>query len=524
MDQNQLHGQHGAESVAGIHSGVEVNFDDGKQSENESVSHWYDANPKHFTKNDRATTTILFGGLTIFQDQLLEAGLEAGGARIQALECPDNAAFQLGKEYGNRGQCNPTYFTVGNLVKYLKKLNEEQGLSKEQIVSEYVFLTAGTCGPCRFGMYATEYRKALRDAGFDNFRVLTFEAGEGISQMSGEDASLDITPKFVMSLFRCLIAGDVLNLLGYRIRPYELVKGSTDKALEQCRDIVVKALKNKKSMFMALYKCRKLLKAVKVNRLQAKPKVAIIGEFWAMTTEGDGNYHLQRYLESEGAEVEVQPVMNMALYLLWEIKFYAEQHLELPPGEDTKEGIDFGPMKKLFLLWLAKKFLNGWFEVYSKILGLSNYHLSDIDDLEKISHKYHSNEIHGGEGPMEIGKLITYVTKKKAHLILSVKPFGCMPSSGVSDGIQSLVTSHYPEANFLPIETSGDGAVNVYSRVQMALYRARKQAQEEFDEALAHKGVSVDNVKHQVASKWENALKIPKHKEACSAANLVYEL
>ena len=24
-----------------------------------------------------------------------------------------------GKEFGNRGQCNPTYFTVGNLVKYL---------------------------------------------------------------------------------------------------------------------------------------------------------------------------------------------------------------------------------------------------------------------------------------------------------------------------------------------------------------------------------------------------------------------
>ena len=33
---------------------------------------------------------------------------------------------RLGKEYGNNGQCNPTYFTVGNLVQYLQTL-EEQG-------------------------------------------------------------------------------------------------------------------------------------------------------------------------------------------------------------------------------------------------------------------------------------------------------------------------------------------------------------------------------------------------------------
>ena len=45
----------------------------------------------------------------------------------------------------------------------------------EDIVENYVFLTAGACGPCRFGMYVTEYRKALRDAGFDGFRVLLFQ-------------------------------------------------------------------------------------------------------------------------------------------------------------------------------------------------------------------------------------------------------------------------------------------------------------------------------------------------------------
>ena len=46
-------------------------------------------------------------------------------------------------------------------------------------------------------------------------------------------------------------------------------------------------------------------------------------------------------------------------------------------------------------------------------------------------------------------------------------------SSGVSDGVQSLITSKYPQSIFCAIETSGDGKVNVQSRVQMFLFKAR---------------------------------------------------
>ena len=109
------------------------------------------------------------------------------GYNVQRSTCPDNAALQFGKEFGNRGQCNPTYFTVGNLVKHLVTLRDEQGITTEDIVKNYVFLTAGACGPCRFGMYVTEYRKALRDAGFDGFRVMLFQQPGGLKQATGEE-------------------------------------------------------------------------------------------------------------------------------------------------------------------------------------------------------------------------------------------------------------------------------------------------------------------------------------------------
>jgi predicted nucleotide-binding protein (sugar kinase/HSP70/actin superfamily) len=35
------------------------------------------------------------------------------------------------------------------------------------------------------------------------------------------------------------------------------------------------------------------------------------------------------------------------------------------------------------------------------------------------------------------------------------------------------VTEKHPGAIFLPIETNGDGKVNVYSRVQMMLFKAQ---------------------------------------------------
>lgn len=80
---------------------------------------------------------------------------------------------------------NPTYFTVGNLVQHLQSL-EKRGLSRQQILDNYIFFTAGSCGPCRFGMYEAEYRFALKNAGFDGFRVLLFKDSNGIKAASGE--------------------------------------------------------------------------------------------------------------------------------------------------------------------------------------------------------------------------------------------------------------------------------------------------------------------------------------------------
>ncbi|GMV40126.1 MAG: hypothetical protein AMXMBFR64_18420 [Myxococcales bacterium] len=455
---------------------------------------WVDANPQTFTKAQRAHTTILVAGLTMAHDLFVEAALGGLGYKIKAIDVPDYDALRVGKEFGNRGQCNPTYFTVGNLVKHLQGL-ERQGLSRREIIDNHVFLTAGACGPCRFGTYVTEYRKALRDSGFEGFRVVLFQQQGGLKQATGEDVGLELSQPFFLGLVKALLSGDVLNALGYRIRPYEVEAGATDAALERCKRIVYEALHGGTSILLALLKCRRELAAVKVDRTTPKPKVAIIGEFWAMTTEGDGNYRLQRFLESEGAEVDVQLVTAWILFMVWEHDHDTRRRMMLRGTDDAKKGLaKVDAQKKLVKLWVADKAVRAIFQTFANLMGLHGYHLPDMHEVARISARYYNNDIRGGEAHMEVGKLIQNVLHSKVNMTLSVKPFGCMPSSGVSDGVQSLITELLPGSIFLPIETSGDGAVNVQSRVLMTLFKAKQAAQRESEEALARWGLSREDV------------------------------
>ncbi len=492
--------------------------------------HWRDENPSTFTAKQRAHTTILISGLTMAHDLFLQGALRGIGYKVRAIDCPDNSALTFGKEFGNRGQCNPTYFTVGNLIKYLTFLRDEQKMPVKEIIENFVFVTAGACGPCRFGTYVTEYRKALRDSGFEGFRVMLFQQQGGLKQATGEGQGLEMNPKFFLALLKAILIGDALNALSYRIRPYEVRPGATNEALDKAKALIHDAFENpkEKSLLWALIQTRRLLMNVEVDRTIIKPKVSIIGEFWAMTTEGDGNYGLQKFLEAEGAECDVQLVTAWILFMVWEQRWDTRTRMVLRGEDKSRKGlVGVNVRKKLIMLWIAEKAVRGIFQAFANIMGLHDYHLPDMDQVAETAHDYYNNHLRGGEGHMEVGKLILNVSHKKATMTLSVKPFGCMPSSGVSDGVQSMITEKYPEAIFCPIETNGDGAVNVYSRVQMMLFKARQSAKAEYAAELKRAGVTIDELKTYLRNHWwkRSALYYPKHGSvAAMASNVVQEV
>ncbi|MDH3976375.1 MAG: 2-hydroxyglutaryl-CoA dehydratase, partial [Deltaproteobacteria bacterium] len=434
------------------------------------VSHFKKPVERPFTKKERRHVTILCGGLTSIHDILIKGVFEGLGYRAECLPSPDNKSLSQGKEHCNRGQCNPTYYTVGNLVKYLKKLRAD---GVQNIEDKYIYVTAGACGACRFGMYEAEYRKALTDAGFEKFRVLTVSQTVETDAASHENG-LILDRKFYTYLIKGLVIGDMINEIKFKFRPYEVNEGDTEKAVKEILDLLYNAFSERKNLFGRLREAKKILEKLKVDYSKAKPKVKIIGEFWAQTTEGDGNYGLPKWLEEEGCEVMVEPISGWLDYTVWWWKAYIKDRIRAGKGVRKKWSF----ISLLFKISFADFLFKFHHSMYRLALGFVNAPLPSQRQLAQLGHKYYNTRIDGGEGHLEVAKNLMAIKKKKAHLVISVKPFGCMPSTQ-SDGVQARVMNDYKEGLFIPIETSGDGEVNVKSRIQMKLHEAKVRAKEE---------------------------------------------
>jgi predicted nucleotide-binding protein (sugar kinase/HSP70/actin superfamily) len=503
------------------------------------IEHFHRPRERPFTAEERDRVTILFGGFTWKHERLIEAVFRGNGYRFQMLPNPNVAAFQTGKEYGNNGQCNPTYFTVGNLIEFLRSL-EARGLSRQEIIDNYVLFTAGSCGPCRFGTYESEYRMALENAGFGGFRVQLFQQDHGINAMTG-NTGLRLSVDLGMGQLNAVNLGDVINDLVYQIRPYEVVPGTTDQSIKEVVDELSDFLEhrrryeiiesapawisrhlaqNKKlkdigntlgkvlnhlyggDFLKAMRLARERLSQVEVDRSRVKPIVKITGEFWAQLTEGDGNFNMFTFLEQEGAQVYVEPIGGWVTYLLYEARANMDERKGLDAPYSGARWWEFKKQvanqwkfrKKWLLLRLSEGIWNRQHARTARHLGGLAPRFAPQSELARMAHPFYHSLARGGEGHLEVGKNVYYTTHRLCHMVLALKPFGCMPSSQ-SDGVQSAVVNRFPEMIFLPIETSGEGEINAHSRMQMALGEAKIKAKAEFEQALAATGKTLDEIK-----------------------------
>jgi len=520
-----------------------------------------------FLFEERETTTALTGGLSPTHDYLLEAALISLGVNAKALPPTDLNAFHLGREFGNNGFCNPAYFMLGNLIQYLRGL-EKSGLSKADIIEHYVFFTIGCNAPCRFGMLETEYRMALKDCGFEGFRILVFQNEGGLKQESRGNG-LEINPEFFLAVVNALNLADTLNELGYATRPYEVIPGQTDEVIEKAKDYLYEKLKNKKkiqlgglsnklltplklnepALFLyrflsqisssyytdALREVRKMFEAIEVDRFRSKTVVKITGEFWAMTTVGAGNFNMFRFLESEGAAVLVEPVASLIQFLFSKGKLRHTNRKEMLLNNGVKHWWEVNKrivnylnyQKKLIVLQLGTKIFRREYARLLKALGGDNHMLIKQPILQKLANPFFNINIEGGEGYMEIGKNIYYHEHGLCHMVMSLKPFGCMPSTQ-SDGAQTAVVERYKDLIFLPLETAGEGETNAQSRVLMSLSDAQVKAKKEVTDARKSATAGMDELRAYVNSHPElkNPMYVvPRRKGVVNmAANFIYHV
>jgi hypothetical protein len=160
------------------------------------------------------------------------------------------------------------------------------------------------------------------------------------------------------------------------------------------------------------------------------------------------------------------------------------------------------------------------YEKLDETLGGFSVPLTSQAKLAAIAEPYYSTMLRGGEGHLEVAKNLYYTRNRKGHIVLALKPFGCLPSMQ-SDAVQASLMEKAPEMIFLSVETAGEGEIHAYSRVQMALADAKSEARQEFEDVLATGHHSKEEICRfvQSHSELQNPLyRVPRHPGVISTA------
>src|SRR5216117_487413 len=419
-----------------------------------TTEHYRAYTPRPFTREERDSVTILFGGLHWRAERVLQAVLEGSGYRARVLPIATKEDLLTGREVADIGQCCPTSFTTGNLVNFLK--GEAGRIGVEELNKKYIYLTAGSCGACRFGQYHQSYQLALRNSGLGAFRMFLM-AQDQLDQKTAMGDGLDLNLPLTLGLLWGIFVTDLVQDLEYQVRPYEVVPGATDAVARESIEYLFQVFRDrpKRSAYRslvwhlttgyftrALREVHRKFSTIEVDRLRVKPTVKITGEFYLQTVEGEPNYNIHRWLETEGAEVYPAAISVWMDYLL--------RH-GLQRFEDYS-GIEKGARLKLALGRVAQGIYRFTFDRLRRA-------------LRDLPHEM-PNQFELGDWPRRTS--------------------------------MAGVVGKYPDLLYAPLEIKGDAEVHALSRCQMILTEAKKRAQREFDEALQSTGLTVDEVRAYV--------------------------
>ena len=170
--------------------------------------------PRPFTREERDRVTVLFGGLHWRVERVIQGAMENLGYRTQVLPTATREDLLTGREVADIGQCCPTSFTTGNLANYLRGKAKELGA--QEVAGRYIYVTAGSCGACRFGQYHQSYELALRNVGLDSFRMFLL-GQDGLDQGPAAGGGLELNLPFTLGAVWAIVLTDVVQDLEYQL-------------------------------------------------------------------------------------------------------------------------------------------------------------------------------------------------------------------------------------------------------------------------------------------------------------------
>ena len=174
---------------------------------------------------------------------------------------------ETGLKYVNNDACYPSILTTGQMIEALESGKYDK--------NKTALMISQTGGGCRATNYIGFIRKALRDAGFPDVPVISFNFA-GLEKNPGFKLTLSVVKKLVKSI----MYADMLQTLLHKNRAYEVNKGETEKLfrewMEKCKKLVVKS--SSKEFNNSLYDIVDDFEKIELDISTKKPKVGIVGE------------------------------------------------------------------------------------------------------------------------------------------------------------------------------------------------------------------------------------------------------
>ena len=407
-----------------------------------------------FTKEMRKDYTILAPQMSPIHFKLLEPAFRYSGYKLEVLDNDNRSAIDVGLKYVNNDACYPSLIVVGQFMSAL--------LTGRYDLHKVAILITQTGGGCRATNYIGFIRRALKKAGMDYIPVISLSTS-GLEKNPG----LQYKPKILMRCLQALIYGDILMRVVYRMRPYEIEPGSTNRLHERWNAIIAEDLK-KASVSKFKKNCKQMIEefdALPIDETLKKPRVGIVGEILVKFLP-TANNHLVELLEQEGAEAVCPDLLDFFFYTCYdnEIKYRL-----------------FGTGRKMtrYNNW-AISIMEHYRKAARKALIASKHFEPPhpIAEMEKLSSPIVSSGNMTGEGWFLTAEMVELIQSGTPNIVCA-QPFACLPNHIVGKGVIKTLRLHYPESNIVAVDFDpGASEVNQLNRIKLMLSVAQKRAKE----------------------------------------------
>lgn len=404
-----------------------------------------------FTEKMRKEFTILCPQMSPIHFDLLEPVFKMGGYNLVVLSNDNRSSINTGLKYVNNDACYPSLLVVGQMMSALE--------SGEYDLNKTALIMTQTGGGCRATNYIGFIRRALKKAGMEQIPVISLNLS-GLEPQPGFKLTLPLIIRGTYAVF----FGDIFQKCVYRMRPYELTAGETEKVHKKWLKICTDFLLGRHVSYIKFNKiCKDMIMdfdSIPISDIK-KPRVGVVGEILVKFSP-TANNHVVELLESEGAEAVVPDLMDFLLYCFKNQEFKAD---------------NLGTSKKS-----AKKALLGIKGIEIVRTAYKNAckkskHFTPPADIHKIAKAASSIVSIGnqtGEGWFLTGEMIELI-ENDAKNIVCAQPFGCLPNHVVGKGVIKALRKFYPGANIVAIDYDpGASEVNQLNRIKLMLASAHK--------------------------------------------------